>query len=107
LTNNLVPGILTYIDYCDDLNTGELIRQNIDEVTCGYNYPVFPPVLMANAKRVQNLTLTPSKPKTGYKVSAIIQWTGDAEIEQMMVNTTSHENTMSPGQQEKLVTRTL
>lgn len=106
VSNNEDAGMLTLINQVDDLR-GEIVQRKIDGVTCGFNYPVFPPVIMSNKRRTQNITLpTPNSP-SGYKIAPIIQWDCSAGIEQIMLVVNGATTTMSTAQTEKIFTNSL
>jgi hypothetical protein len=106
ITNGVEAGTFSFIEYVDN-QRGELIQRDIDGVTESYNYPVFPPILPAVVKRFQNITFPPQSPLEGYKISPIIQWDCDCNVEQIMVNTSAEDAIVSPAQQQKMLAGTL
>lgn len=106
VSNNTDAGNMSLIVKVDDVR-GEVITRTLNGVTCGMDYPIFPPVEMDNTRRVQNITFPVENSDAGYKINPILEWNSSAGVEQVMLICDGQTTDVSVSQQEKIINRTL
>lgn len=99
----LEAGTIYCASYVDDELDQTSDFTPIPAAVSAINYPVIPPVLPATKKRVINRVFTFDQGETGYKLQAMVSWSGDASLARIECSTTTVPQQVSEGEQVEAI----
>lgn len=95
-----LDGSMFFIEQVDNQRGNTILSRTVTGVTAGVNYPVIPPIIPNNKKRMQNLLFTLDQGLTGYMINPIITWNSDLRFFGFDIDTSPVKSQQSQSEQQ-------